>query len=97
MTFDASGNPKSRDHQAFVQSAGGALSQYMSPYLVLYGTCGGCPADFNADGFLDFTDFDDFVNAFESGNASSDFNGDGFLDFTDFDDFVGAFQIGCDC
>ena len=26
-----------------------------------------CPADFNADGFLDFFDFDDFVSAFESG------------------------------
>jgi len=54
-----------------------------------------CPADFNADGFLDFTDFDSFVAAFESGAASSDFNGDGFLDFTDFDAFVAAFEAGC--
>lgn len=54
-----------------------------------------CPADFNGDGFLDFTDFDDFVTAFEGGSPSSDFNGDGFLDFTDFDDFVAAFEGGC--
>ncbi|MDX2117460.1 MAG: EF-hand domain-containing protein [Planctomycetota bacterium] len=54
-----------------------------------------CPADFNNDGFLDFTDFDAFVEAFEGGNASSDFNGDGFLDFTDFDAFVAAFEAGC--
>jgi hypothetical protein len=54
-----------------------------------------CPADFNGDGFIDFTDFDDFVTAFENGDASSDFNGDGFLDFTDFDDFVAAFEAGC--
>jgi hypothetical protein len=55
----------------------------------------GCPADFNGDGFLDFTDFDDFVSAFEAGAASADFNSDGFLDFTDFDDFVSAFEAGC--
>lgn len=54
-----------------------------------------CDADFNADGFLDFTDFDAFVGAFEAGSESSDFNGDGFLDFTDFDAFVGAFEAGC--
>ena len=54
-----------------------------------------CRADFNGDQFLDFTDFDDFVGAFEAGLGTSDFNGDGFLDFTDFDDFVGAFEAGC--
>ncbi len=55
----------------------------------------GCPADFNGDGFLDFTDFDDFVGAFEGGLPTADFNNDGFLDFTDFDAFVGAFEGGC--
>jgi hypothetical protein len=55
----------------------------------------GCAADFNGDGFLDFTDFDDFVGAFEAGSVNADFNADGFLDFTDFDDFVGAFEAGC--
>jgi len=63
------------------------------PRLII--TFENCPADFNGDGFLDFTDFDDFVGAFEAGAASADFNGDGFLDFTDFDEFVGAFEAGC--
>ena len=54
-----------------------------------------CPADFNADGFLDFTDFDYFVEQFELGNPVSDFNHDSFLDFTDFDAFVAAFESFC--
>ncbi|MDX2117070.1 MAG: EF-hand domain-containing protein [Planctomycetota bacterium] len=54
-----------------------------------------CDADFNGDGFLDFTDFDAFVADFEAGAANADFNGDGFLDFTDFDAFVAAFEAGC--
>jgi len=56
---------------------------------------GGRSADFNADGFLDFTDFDAFVGAFEAGNPDADFNSDGFLDFTDFDAFVTNFEAGC--
>ncbi len=58
-------------------------------------TVGGCAADFNQDGFVDFFDFDDFVVAFEAGAPSSDFNQDGFVDFFDFDDFVEAFELGC--
>ena len=54
-----------------------------------------CPADFNSDGFLDFTDFDFFVGQFEAGNPVADFNNDTFLDFTDFDDFVAAFESYC--
>jgi hypothetical protein len=55
----------------------------------------GCAADFNADGFVDFFDFDDFVLAFESGTQGADFNNDGFVDFFDFDDYVVAFETGC--
>ncbi len=58
-----------------------------------------CPADFNADGFVDFFDFDDFVACFEGSpcppGSSPDFNNDGFVDFFDFDDFVTAFETGC--
>ncbi|MDX2117252.1 MAG: GC-type dockerin domain-anchored protein [Planctomycetota bacterium] len=54
-----------------------------------------CAADFNNDGFLDFTDFDAFVAAFEVGAPSGDFNNDGFIDFTDFDAYVAAFEAGC--
>jgi hypothetical protein len=59
----------------------------------------GCGADFNGDGFLDFFDYDDFVNCFETSTCppgqSADFNGDGFADFFDYDDYVSAFESGC--
>ena len=59
-------------------------------------TCApGCIADFNLDGFVDFSDFDDFVTLFEAGSPAADSNNDGFIDFTDFDAFVGAFEAGC--
>jgi len=54
-----------------------------------------CPSDFNADDFIDFSDFDAFVAAFGAGEAIADFNRDGSLDYTDFDDFVRAFESGC--
>ncbi len=54
-----------------------------------------CDADFNDDGFVDFTDFDSFVTSFEAGDTAADFNADGFIDFTDFDSFVSAFEAGC--
>ena len=101
LTFDASGSPQDRSHQTFLTSTGSANytpgTPYNAPYLVLSGGACTCAADFNGDGFLDFTDFDDFVIAFEAGDAASDFNGDGFLDFTDFDEFVAAFEAGCGC
>jgi hypothetical protein len=61
--------------------------------------CDTCDADFNGDGFLDFFDYDDYVNCFESGacpaGTTADFNGDGFADFFDYDDFVRSFEAGC--
>ncbi len=57
-----------------------------------------CAADFNCDGFLDFFDYDAFVECFETeacDGGSADFNGDGFVDFFDYDDFVLAFETGC--
>ena len=63
------------------------------PALLTLG--GGRSADFNSDGFLDFTDFDSFVVAFEAGEVGADFNNDAFLDFTDFDAFVSRFEAGC--
>ncbi len=57
------------------------------------------PADFNGDGFLDFFDFDEFVDCFEGvvcpPGGTADFDGDGFVDFFDFDAFVIAFDQGC--
>lgn len=73
-----------------------ALVDFAHAALPALRTLGGGPsADFNADGFLDFTDFDAFVAAFEGGATEADFNCDGFLDFTDFDAFVTRFELGC--
>jgi hypothetical protein len=57
-----------------------------------------CAADFNCDGFLDFFDYDAFVECFETevcSGGTADFNADGFVDFFDYDDFVAAFETGC--
>jgi hypothetical protein len=50
-----------------------------------------CPADFNADGQVDFFDYLDFAGAFAAEETAADFNADGQLDFFDYLDFVGAF------
>ncbi len=70
------------------------------PYTVtLTGSCyfeeGGCAADFNGDGIVDFFDYLDFVDAFSANDPSSDFNSDGVIDFFDYLDFVDAFSTGC--
>ena len=54
-----------------------------------------CAADFNADGFLDFFDYDGYVDAFETGDPAADINGDDFVDFFDYDAFIAAFESGC--
>lgn len=54
-----------------------------------------CDADLNADGVIDFFDYADFIEAFESGSPLADFNQDNFLDFFDYADFVQAFESGC--
>ncbi len=54
-----------------------------------------CPADFNADGTLDFFDYLDFVAAFSANAVTSDYNLDGVIDFFDYLDFVADFSNGC--
>ncbi|MEK6701629.1 MAG: PQQ-dependent sugar dehydrogenase [Planctomycetota bacterium] len=58
-----------------------------------------CPADFDADGAVDFFDYDAFVRCFEGGacppGKNADFDGDGANDFFDYDAFVVAFEAGC--
>jgi endonuclease/exonuclease/phosphatase family metal-dependent hydrolase len=53
------------------------------------------PADFNADGTIDFFDYLDFVAAFSNDDPAADFNVDGSIDFFDYLDFVAAFSQGC--
>jgi len=105
LSFNSSGQ-SSPGHQTFLAStstawsptfdptAAGFAQPFISTAIILFGA-EACAADFNGDGFLDFTDFDDFVFAFEGGDPSADFNQDGFLDFTDFDEFVAQFEAGC--
>ncbi|MEK6701539.1 MAG: S8 family serine peptidase [Planctomycetota bacterium] len=58
-----------------------------------------CSADFDADGTVDFFDYDAFVNCFEGTacppGATADFDGDDTVDFFDYDAFVVAFEAGC--
>ncbi len=56
---------------------------------------GGCSADFNDDGVVDFFDYLDFVSAFAANDPSADFNGDSAIDFFDYLDFVQEFSEGC--
>jgi len=54
-----------------------------------------CPADFNADGIVDFFDYADFVSAFAAGEPATDINADGVIDFFDYLDFARVFAAGC--
>ena len=99
VTFDSSGQALDRSNQSFIGSYNfgtpSSTNPYASSYLVLAAPCSGCMADLNEDCFLDFTDFDAFVYAFESGDPLGDWNQDHFLDFTDFDEFIAFFEVGC--
>ena len=56
-----------------------------------------CPADFNADGFVDDTDFVIFAQSYDlftvpPANPATDLNSDGFVDDTDFVIFAQAYD-----
>lgn len=55
----------------------------------------GCPSDFNGDTFVNGSDFDEFIIAFEAGDASADYDANTFVTGDDFDQFVIAFEAGC--
>lgn len=54
-------------------------------------------ADLNADGILDLTDINVFVNAFVNQQPAGDINGDGVWDLTDLNEFITAFFLGIGC
>ncbi len=54
-----------------------------------------CPADFVADGVLDFFDVQAFLSAFATEDPSADFVADGTFDFFDVLAFLNAFTTGC--
>lgn len=55
----------------------------------------GCLADTNCDHFVDFFDYNEFVDLYLSGAPGGDANGDGFIDFFDYLDYTAAYQAGC--
>ncbi|MBL8761315.1 MAG: hypothetical protein JNL50_08445, partial [Phycisphaerae bacterium] len=54
-----------------------------------------CPADVNADGFVNGDDYDAFAEAFDLADPGADFNGDGFVNGDDSDAFAEHFEAGC--
>jgi hypothetical protein len=62
---------------------------------LLFAAGGGCLADCDASGQLDFFDFLCFQDAFAAGSLAADCDGSGVLDFFDFLCFQNAFATGC--
>ncbi len=54
-----------------------------------------CPADWNADGSLDFFDVQGFLAALSAQSPGADLNSDGQFNFFDVQAFLGAFAAGC--
>ncbi|MFO0833928.1 MAG: hypothetical protein U0638_03080 [Phycisphaerales bacterium] len=74
------------------QNASGSTSEF-SACVAVQG--GGCPADFNGDGFVNGDDYDGFASAFDVADLAADFNRDGFVNGDDYDAFASAFDAGC--
>jgi hypothetical protein len=55
----------------------------------------GCLADVNCDQFVDFFDYNEFVELYQLGDIPSDANRDGFIDFFDYLEYTTAYQEGC--
>jgi hypothetical protein len=72
---------------------------------VVYGACRAfatesapltvCRADTDCDGFVNSSDFFEFVGAFFLDNPAADFNDDGLVNSQDFFNFLAAFFDGC--
>lgn len=56
---------------------------------------GGCPADLNNDGFLDFLDISAFLTAYSNEEPGADFNNDANWDFLDISAFLQSYSMGC--
>ncbi len=65
--------------------------------LVLSGevSAGGCVADINGDGVLNFFDVSAFLSLFSAGDLAADMNDDGMLNFFDVSAFLVEFGAGC--
>lgn len=98
QTYDLTPNT-TRERSNFVGTYFFDGDPYASYYTQLFGSFRGCQADFNGDGFVDFFDYSDFVECFETSvcppGRDADVNGDAFVDFFDYNDFVSFFEVGC--
>lgn len=56
---------------------------------------GGCLADWNGDGELNFFDVAGFLDAFSAQDSAADLTNDGIFDFFDVAAFLDAFSVGC--
>ena len=56
---------------------------------------GGCTADFNNDGLVNFFDVSEFIAAFNSQDPAADINNDGLFNFFDVSEFIAEFNAGC--
>lgn len=52
-------------------------------------------ADMNVDGIIDFSDYTDFLDAYDTMNPAADVNQDGFVDFSDYLLYVGTYDNPC--
>ncbi|MCC6675675.1 MAG: hypothetical protein IT436_00900 [Phycisphaerales bacterium] len=55
----------------------------------------GCAADLNRDGVVDFIDYLEFLNFYDSLDPAADINCDGVIDFGDYLEFLNHFDAGC--
>jgi hypothetical protein len=81
-------------HDGTVMAGIGASIRDGSPLGFLI-TIGGCPADLDGSGTLDFFDVSAFLSAFSAMDPTADFTGDGAFDFFDVSAFLGAYGAGC--
>lgn len=54
-----------------------------------------CPIDYVRDGIIDFLDYLEFLNRYDSQDPSADLNGDGMVDFADYLEFLNLYDGGC--
>ncbi len=66
-----------------------------SAYFAQFGAVACCPADFNADGYVNSNDLFEFLGAFFSSHADADVNADGFINTSDFFDVLAGVFVGC--
>ncbi len=73
----------------------GVHADYEIATLLASCDTGGCPADFDGNGFVNGDDYDLYVAAFFEGDISADFDGNGFVNGDDFDAYADHFEAGC--